>query len=118
MIVKLQMASMPRFPRTSSRSWPIGSARPVLSSAGTEGMAKDAAMKRIHPMMLMAATETRIAMGAARAAPDVSSEMCAAESSMEIESELRSLIKGIYGARTPCERPHGCHEGEDECPSV
>ena len=80
-MTKLQTASIPRFPSTSRSSWPIGSASSVSSKAETETVAKEAAMMSIQPRPPTAAHETRIAIGAARAAPDTSSEMCAAESS-------------------------------------
>jgi len=47
----------------------------------TDGMAKDAEIKRSQPMFEVPATEIEIASGAARAAFAVSSDMWAAESS-------------------------------------
>ena len=80
-ITKLHIASIPCFPRTSRRSWPIGSASSVFKSSETEVVVKEMAMMRIQPIPPTAATEVSIAIGAARAAPDTSSEICAAESS-------------------------------------
>ena len=75
------MASMPCFPSTLRKSWPIGSGRVELRMSSTDAVANDAAMKRSHPSEEVAKTLMRIAMGAARAAPAVSSAIWAAESS-------------------------------------
>ena len=78
--IRLQIASIPRLPSTSRKSWPIGSGSEVASKSGTEVAAKEAAMKSSQPSEAVAPTPTSIAIGAARAAPAVSSEMCGAES--------------------------------------
>lgn len=75
------MASMPCFPSTVRNSWPIGNGRSVPRMSGTEAVAKEAAMNSSHPSDAVPKTLTRIAIGAARAAPAVSSAMWAAESS-------------------------------------
>lgn len=59
----------------------MGRGNSELSNSGTDVLAKDAAMSKSHPNDAVAPTPTKIAIGAARAAPDTSSEMCAAESS-------------------------------------
>ena len=81
MMMKLQRASIPFLPRTLRNSWPIGNGRSVPSRASTDEVAKDAAMSSSQPRDAVSKTLTRIASGAAFAAPAVSSEMCAAESS-------------------------------------
>ena len=83
-------------------------------------VAKEAAMKSRQPSEAVAPTPTRIAMGAARAAPAVSSEMCAAESSAGDESEgcecdLRRGVRQMCGL-TASQGPHGCREREQERP--
>lgn len=76
-----QMANIPRFPRVLRKSWPMGSGRSVARMSNTEVVAKDAAMYSSHPRPAVAPAATMIAMGAARAAPEVSSAIWAAESS-------------------------------------
>ncbi|PSR73311.1 hypothetical protein PHLCEN_2v10839 [Hermanssonia centrifuga] len=80
-MIKLQRASMPFFPSTSSISCPIGKGRSVARRSDTEAVANEAAIKSSQPRDAVAPTLTRMAKGAARAAPAVSSEMWAAESS-------------------------------------
>lgn len=80
-IIRLHIANIPCLPSTLKNNWPIGKARSVLSKSGTDVKAKDAAIRVSHPSEAVAPTPMRIAMGAAFAAPEVSSEMCAAESS-------------------------------------
>jgi hypothetical protein len=59
-----------------------------VSKSGTDAVANDAAIKRIHPRLAVPATPIRIASGAARALWTDSSETCAADwkgVQMEIE---------------------------------
>ena len=74
--------SMPFFPSVSRKSCPIGSGNVVVSRSETEVVAKDAAMRRIHPSPAVPATPIKMASGAAREAPADSSLTWAAESSM------------------------------------
>lgn len=74
-MMRLQIASIPRFPRTSRNSWPIGNGKSVLSNDDTEDVAKDAAMRTSHPRIAVLATPRRIAIGALRCAPATSSEI-------------------------------------------
>lgn len=94
------IASIPCFPRTLRNTWPIKSGRRELKISSTDGIAKDVAISKIHPIVAVAITETIIARGAALAAFAVSSEMCAAESSVkwkDIASSRRSQrIKSTY----------------------
>lgn len=80
-MMKDQIASIPDFPRTLRKSWPIGKGKVVDNISATEEVANEAAMYNIHPKNSVKATETRIAIGATRAAPATSSDICAAESS-------------------------------------
>lgn len=74
----------------------MGRGRSVPRIASTEDVAKEAAINSSHPREEVAATLTRIARGAARAAPAVSSDMCAAESSvMRLVSNLLQPERGI-----------------------
>lgn len=59
----------------------MGSGRSLSRRREGDAVAKDAAMERIQPRAAVAPTPRRMAMGAARAAPAVSSAMWAAESS-------------------------------------
>ena len=88
-IIKLQIANIPFFPNTSRKSCPIGKARSDSSKSETEPSANDAAIRVSHPRDAVAPTPTSIAIGAARAALVVSSEMCAAESSTVTDEEIR-----------------------------
>jgi hypothetical protein len=54
-MIKLQMASIPLFPRTSRNSWAMGKGRVVESKSETEKVAKDAAMNRSQPKEAVAA---------------------------------------------------------------
>ena len=72
-MIKDHMASMPCFPRTVRKSWPIGSGRSVYNISVTDAVANEAAMKSSQPSEDVANTATRMATGAARAAPAVSS---------------------------------------------
>ena len=58
------------------------------SRASTDEVANDAAMNNNQPRDAVAAPLTRIASGAAFAAPAVSSDMCAAESSVALQSKI------------------------------
>jgi len=80
-MMKLHIASIPLFPRTSKKSWPMGSGKVLVNKLVTEAVAKEHAMKRSQPNTCVPNTPTRIATGAVRWAPATSSEMCAAESS-------------------------------------
>jgi hypothetical protein len=60
---------MPFFPRVFKKSCPIGRGRVVVSTSGTDLVAKEAAIRKIHPRPEVPATPMRIAKGAARAAP-------------------------------------------------
>ena len=64
---------MPLFPRTSKNNWPIGRGSGVVITEETDAVAKDAAIRRIHPRLAVPATPMRIANGAERAAPVTSS---------------------------------------------
>ena len=75
----------------------MGSGRSVPNKLSTDAVANDAAMSNSQPRDAVAATLTRIANGAAFAAPAVSSEICAAESSTSPESQ-RGITDSI--ART------------------
>ena len=77
------IASMPCLPSTVRKSCPIGRGRSVDRRSGTDADANEAAMKSSQPSDAVPNTLTRIAMGAARAAPAVSSAMWAAESSTD-----------------------------------
>jgi hypothetical protein len=68
-MLRLQIASMPLFPRVSRKSWPMGRGSVVVSRPATDEVAKDAAIRRIHPRLAVAATPMRIAKGAERDAP-------------------------------------------------
>lgn len=48
----------------------MGKGRFVVSRSATDTVAKDAAIRRIHPRPAVAATPKRIAKGAALAAPE------------------------------------------------
>src|SRR5882762_5942606 len=72
-IIKPQIMSIPLFPRVVKKSWPIGRGSLVASISETGEVAKDAAIRRIHPRPAVPATPIRIASGAARAAPATSS---------------------------------------------
>lgn len=74
-MIKLQIASMPLWPRTSRKSWPMGKGNVLSQVAVTLAVAKDAAMSSSQPRTAVALTPTRIAIGALRAAPAVSSEI-------------------------------------------
>jgi hypothetical protein len=76
-----QIASIPCFPSTSRKSWAMGKGRVVERRSDTLAVANEQAMRRIQPRLAVAPTPTRMATGAARAAPAISSETCAAESS-------------------------------------
>jgi hypothetical protein len=52
----------------------MGRGNVVVSISGTDAVAKDAAIRRIHPRPAVPATPISIANGAALAAPAVSSE--------------------------------------------
>lgn len=93
-MIKLQIASMPFLPKTLRNNWPIGNARLEFRRSSTEVSAKEAAMRVSHPRDAVAPTPTRIAMGAARAASVVSSDICAAESSVDrfsMNSEKKTM---------------------------
>ena len=117
-MIKLQMASMPRFPSTSRKSWPIGSGRGDASRSGTDAAAKEAAIKSSQLREAVAPTPMRMAMGAARAAPAVSSEMWAAESSgRRMRSGIDALVSdGV--CLTSSQRPHWGSECKQESPGV
>jgi hypothetical protein len=68
-MMRLQMANMPLFPSTSRKSCPMGRGSVDNSRSDTDEVAKDAAIRRIHPRLAVAATPIRIAKGAERAAP-------------------------------------------------
>ena len=72
-IIKLHNANIPFCPKMSRNSCPIGRGRSVLRRSVTDVVANDAAISSNHPNEDVAATDTRIAIGAARAAPAVSS---------------------------------------------
>ena len=80
-MMKLQMVSMPRFPKTFKNNCPICRGRVVASRSDTDEVAKDAAMSNIHPRITEPTTLIMIAAGADLAAPTTSSLTCAAESS-------------------------------------
>lgn len=84
---------MPFLPSTLRNSWPIGSGRSVPRRLSTDAVAKDAAISSSQPKDAVAATLIRIARGAALAAPDVSSEMCAAESS--VSSSIQDDVESV-----------------------
>lgn len=65
-MIKLQIVSMPRFPSTSRKSWPIGKGRSVARSEETDVVAKEAEMSNSHPRISVLATPTMMAMGALR----------------------------------------------------
>lgn len=91
--MKLQIVSIPRFPSTSRKSWPIGNGRFVARSEETDFVAKDAEMSSNHPRISVLATPRMMAIGALRWAPATSSEMCAAESSdMRISHSSTSRV--------------------------
>ena len=75
----------------------------------TDAVANEAAMKSSQPREAVAKTLTRIAIGAARAAPAVSSAMCAAESSREREKRYRDTDE--FDKLTSSEGPHRRCEG-------
>lgn len=107
---------MPRFPRTVRNTWPIGRGSSVAMRSLTDVITNEVAMRRSHPNPAVAPTPTKIAMGAALAAPAISSEMWAAESS--IYARVRKCSIGIKRERTPCQCPHWCSESQHECPTV
>ena len=76
-IIKDQIASMPRFPKTFKKTWPMGRGRggSVFIRSLTEGIANEVAMSNNHPREAVPTTETIMARGAARAAFAVSSDM-------------------------------------------
>lgn len=76
-----QMASIPGFPRVFKNNCPIGNGSVDVNRSSTDVVAKDAAMYNSHPKNSVNATDAKIAIGATRAAPETSSEICAAESS-------------------------------------
>ena len=75
------MASIPFLPSWFKNTWPIGKGRSVFKISATFVVAYDAAMNNSQPKDAVKPTPVSIAIGAARAAPAVSSAMCAAESS-------------------------------------
>ena len=79
------IASIPCFPSTLRNTWPMKSGRRELNISSTDGIAKDVAISKSHPNVAVAITETMIARGAALSAFVVSSEICAAESSVKFE---------------------------------
>lgn len=83
----------------------------------TDVVAKDAAIKRSQPSEAVAKTLIRMAIGAARAAPAVSSEMWAAESSVRLEVKL-GMILGQNARHTPCKSPHRRVESHEEGPAI
>jgi hypothetical protein len=115
-MIKDHMASMPCLPRTVRKSWPIGSGRSVERMSVTDVVANEAAIKSNQPSEAVAKTLMRIAIGAARAAPAVSSAMCAAESSRDPQLRRRATDK--LCTLTSCEGPHRCCEGQQESPTV
>ena len=74
-MIKLQIASIPFWPRTLRNSCPIGSGKSVARMSDTDAVAYEAAMSKSHPKEHVAATEINMAIGAALAAPAVSSEI-------------------------------------------
>lgn len=64
------------------------------SKSSTEDVANEAAMRSNQPNEAVADTLMRIAKGAACAAPAVSSEMCAAESSANQDQRKEKLPSG------------------------
>ena len=105
-MIRLQIASIPRLPSTFRKSWPIGSGRSVPRSCETEAVAKEAAMNSSQPSDAVAPTPTSIAMGAARAALAVSSDICAAESSGRVQQPVRPccIVENLH--------PVNVHMGE------
>ena len=93
--MKLQIVSIPFFPNTSRKSWPIGRGSGESSKSETDAVAYEAEMYRSQPRDDVSPTPTRMAIGAARDAPAVSSEMWAAESSM-IQSEFIHTVAWRY----------------------
>lgn len=74
-MIKLQIASIPCRPNTLRKSCPMGNERSVSRRSVTDVVAYEAAISRSQPKALVAPTETRMAIGAERAAPAVSSDM-------------------------------------------
>ena len=72
-MMKLQMANMPLFPSTFRNNCPMGKDKSVDNISATEVVANEAAIKVNQPSDAVAATPTRIAIGAALAAPETSS---------------------------------------------
>lgn len=48
-MIRLQIASIPFFPRTFKNNWPIGKGRSVVNKSATDAVAKEAAMSRSQP---------------------------------------------------------------------
>lgn len=88
----------------------MGSARGEDNRSGTEDIENETAMFSIHPMQPTEATERRMAVGAAFAAPDVSSDICAAESSRDHGKDQRKTVHGRRLALTSGELPHWRNE--------
>ena len=59
----------------------MGRGKVVERISSTDVMTKEVAIRSNQPRLAVENTDTIIAIGAARAAPAVSSDMCAAESS-------------------------------------
>jgi hypothetical protein len=73
-------------------------------------------MRSSHPREAVKKTPVRMAMGAARAAFEVSSDICAAESSADCcQNEFGMHIFKDHTAR---ESPHWRRKGKQERPSV
>jgi hypothetical protein len=135
-MIKLQIASIPRLPSVSRKSCPIGSGRSDSRRLDTEYVAKEAntseyskvvgavegcdlpAMRRSHPRDAVKKTPVMMAIGAARAALEVSSEIWAAESSIDkIRLGLRDgTVKTHNHTASKC--PHRCGKSEHESPGV
>jgi len=66
---------MPRLPRTFKKTCPMGRGRSELRISPIEGMANEVAMSVSQPRVAVPITDMMIAIGAAFAAFDVSSEI-------------------------------------------
>jgi hypothetical protein len=86
----------------------MGRGRFVDSRSGIEELANEAAINNIQPREVVNATETIMAIGAARAAPATSSDIWAAASSFSDGTSGR--IHHMRESLTACKGPHGCGE--------
>lgn len=94
----------------------MGRGSVVVSTSATDAVAKDAAIRRIHPRPAVPATPIRIANGAARALLVASSDTWHAESSSR-DLNVRGNEKVVLRP-TASKCPHGGRKCQQKCPAI